>query len=345
MCINKKTSKLGIGAAAVVAVSLPAIAPAGAAALSHAPVVRLQTSAKAKVGSKYVECFSSDGKLAERLSRDIAKALKSRTSMASVALHDRATKTTCTFNAHQRQDSASVVKPIVLGALLLAKKGSLTQKEQTLARKMIKNSDNEATTALWRQLSDLRDPKRPDPVQIQNFLDAAGMKETVPDKEGSWGLTQVTATDLAKLLKLFTGTDNSVLSRQARIYALGLMRNVQDDQRWGTPAGAPEASTIQVKNGWLQRSPDGPDNPFDRGDWKVNSMGAFTGNHYNYDLVVLTQNNRVPANRAAHTGFIYGIDTIERVARAVHHGLHPDQSPAQGYEPLRPDANLRPLNG
>ncbi|WP_141315634.1 serine hydrolase [Streptomyces spinoverrucosus] len=256
--------------------------------------------------------------------------------MASVALYDGMTHTTCTYDAHKGYDSASAVKPIVLGALLLAEGGHLTQEEQTLARKMVVNSDNAATTTLWKQLSDLSDPQKPDPVGIQRFLNAAGMKDTRLDPEGSWGLTQITAADQARLLKLFTGADNTVLSRQARTYALGLMRDVQDDQRWGTPAGAPKTSTIHVKNGWLQRSQYGPKDPFDRGDWKVNSMGAFTGDHHDYGLVVLTENNRVPTGQPAIYGWYYGIDTIEQVARAVHHDLFPAQSPSNGYEPPRP---------
>ncbi|MGW2207518.1 hypothetical protein [Streptomyces sp. NPDC001774] len=114
------------------------------------------------------------------------------------------------------------------------------------------------------------------------------------------------------------------------------MRDVQDDQRWGTPAGAPATSSVHVKNGWLQRSQNGPDDPSDRGDWKVSSMGAFTGGRYDYGLVVLTENNRVPHGQPASAGWYYGIGTIEQVSRAVHHSLYPDQPPSSGYKPPRP---------
>ncbi|TSB18645.1 serine hydrolase [Streptomyces benahoarensis] len=256
--------------------------------------------------------------------------------MASLALYDRTTATTCTYGAHKRYDSASTVKPIVLGALLLAGKGNLTAKEAELARKMIVNSDNAATTTLWRKLSDTSNPQKPNPVAIQRFLNAAGMRDTVLDRTGNWGLTQISAADQITLLKLFTGRGNAVLSHASRAYALRLMHAVEKDQRWGTPAGAPDTSTIQVKNGWLQRSQNGPRDPFDRGDWKVNSLGAFTGGRYDYGLAVLTENNRVPKGRPATDGWYYGIDTIEQVSRAAHHALYPDRSPSHGYTPPRP---------
>ncbi|MFE5826591.1 serine hydrolase [Streptomyces erythrochromogenes] len=334
MTVKRNASRLTVGIAALAA-SVSAVSPAGAAAHDSTDVSAGYT-AKSKAGSRYVECSSSDSKRSQRLSRDIAEELKSRKSMVSVAFYDRTMKTSCTYDAYKMYDSASTVKPIILGALLLANKGHLTQEQQTLARKMIVNSDNAATTVLWGQLSDLRNPEKPNPVRVQNFLDAAGMKNTLLDKDGSWGLTQISAADQSKLLRIFTGGDSSVLTRQSRNYALSLMRDVQDDQRWGTPAGATKTSTIHVKNGWLQRSEDGPDNPFDRGDWKVNSMGAFTGDHCDYGLVVLTENNRVPDGQPASAGWYYGIDTIERVSRVVHRDLHPDEAPSNAYQPPRP---------
>ncbi|MGW2587105.1 serine hydrolase [Streptomyces virginiae] len=335
MAVNRNASRLTVGAIALAA-SVSAVSPAGAA--SHDSTgMPAGYAAKSRAGSGYVECSSSDRKRARRLSRDIAEVLKSRKSMVSVAFYDRTVKTSCTYDAYKMYDSASTVKPVILGALLLANKGRLTQEEQVLTRKMIVNSDNSATTALWRQLSDLGNPEKPRPVRVQKFLDAAGMKRTVFDKDGSWGLTQISAADQAKLLRIFTGDDSSVLNRQSRNYALSLMREVQDDQRWGTPAGASRTSTIHVKNGWLQRSEDGPDDPFDRGDWKVNSMGAFTGDHCDYGLVVLTENNRVPDGQPASAGWDYGIGTIERVSRVVHRDLHPGESPSKGYQPPRPN--------
>ncbi|MEW9519619.1 serine hydrolase [Streptomyces tubercidicus] len=280
-----------------------------------------------------MQCTSHDAKLARKLETDIANALASRESMASLSFYDRPTRTSCTSGAAKQYDSASVTKTIILGALLYQTGGTLTEEESTLARKMITESDNASATTLWKQLSDLTDPKKPNPVKIQEFLDKAGMDNTALDKEGSWGLTQVTAEDQAKLLRIFTGDDGSVLGSKSRSVALELMNHVQSNQRWGATAGAPLDSVIHVKNGWLQRSQNPDVDTFDKGDWKVNSMAALTRKGYDSGLVVLTENNRVPEGHPAKEGWDYGIETIETISRSIYRDVYPD---AGGYHPSRP---------
>ncbi|MEU0373550.1 serine hydrolase [Streptomyces sp. NPDC006283] len=295
-------------------------APSASASAAHAPPASHQkgqgeTTALPFKGA-LIECSSRKPRLAHDLTRDIARTLASRDSRASIALYDRTTRTSCTYRADKRFDSASIVKPTILAALLHIRDGYLTEEEQYLARKMIANSDNRSTYVLWDTVG---------PGNIQHFLDEAGMTNTAIDEAGFMGLTQVTARDQATLLALLTGEDDTVLDEEERAYILGLMRDVQNDQRWGAPAGAPADAAVQVKNGWLQRSDANLRNPWDRGDWKVHSMGAFTGRAYNYGLVVLTENNRVPEDRHPDAGWVYGMDTIESVARAVHRNLHPDR--------------------
>ncbi|HEY8985955.1 MAG TPA: serine hydrolase [Streptomyces sp.] len=276
--------------------------------------------------------------LAKHLEKDIFEALKSRESVASVALYDRKTGIECTYDENRQQDAASAIKTVILGALLFHNDGPLSSEDDALARKMITASDNASATTLWKKLSDLTNPSAPNPVRIQDFLDAVGMKNTVLDKEGFWGLSQVTAADQLKLLKAFTDngeTGTPVLSEEARAYALDLMNHVQSDQRWGTPAGAPANAVVHVKNGWLRRSNNPDVDPYDRLDWKVNSMGAFTGDDYDYGLVVLTENNRVKDGQPAESGWTYGIGTIEGVAHAVHHDLYPELSTSHSLQPTR----------
>ncbi|KOG37608.1 class A beta-lactamase-related serine hydrolase [Streptomyces decoyicus] len=288
---------------------------------------------RAQAVTSTVQCTSQDQALAKKLSSDISKALAGRKSMASLSFYDRPTGTTCTSDAAKKYDSASVVKTIILGALLYQKGGTLTEAEDALARKMITESDNASATELWKQLSDPKDPAKPNPVRIQEFLDKAGMGNTVLDKEGSWGLTQVTAGDQEKLLRIFSGDDDSVLGSKARSYALDLMNHVQSTQRWGATAGAPLDSVVHVKNGWLQRSQNPDVEAFDRGDWKVNSMAALTENGYDSGLVVLTENNRVPEGHPANEGWDYGIETIETISRTIYRDVYPE---AEGYVPSRP---------
>lgn len=255
-------------------------------------------AAPAAAATPTVSCTSGRAGLAAKLTKDITAALKGRKSTTAVALYDRTTRTTCTLRSTSKYDSASVVKATVLATLLWdnAKHNRhLTQREIDLSTAMITKSDNNATTSLWKQLG---------ATKVQAFLKAAGMTHTTPGSGGYWGLTQITAQDEQRLLTLLTAK-NSVLSDSARSYELGLMRKVVSAQRWGTPAGAPAGATVQLKNGWLQRSTHG---------WRVHSIGAFTGNGHDYALTVLTQDNKTMSD---------GVNTIQAVARAVHKDLNP----------------------
>ncbi|MEU3226020.1 serine hydrolase [Streptomyces sp. NPDC006976] len=276
-------------------------------------------AAPASAATAQVSCASGRAGLAAQLSKDITAALKGRASTVSVALYDRTTRTTCTLRATSKYDSASVVKATVLATLLWdnAKNNRyLTQRETDLTTKMITKSDNDATTSLWKQLG---------VGKINAFLKAAGMTHTVPGSGGYWGLTQITAQDEQRLLTLLT-SKNSVLSDSARSYQLGLMKKVVSSQRWGTPAGALTGTTVQVKNGWLQRATHG---------WRVHSIGAFTGNGHDYALTVLTQDNKTMND---------GVNTIQAVARAVHKDLNPRiMHPRVFTVPAAPQEALPPV--
>ena len=213
-------------------------------------------------------------------------------------MYDRTTNTRCSLSATQKFDSASVVKVTVLATLLWdAKKTNrlLTKRENDLATAMITKSDNNATSALWKQLG---------LTKVKAFLKAAGMTQTVPGTGGYWGLTQITARDEQQLLTLVTAK-NVVLSDNSRAYILGRMNKVVASQRCGVPAGAPASATVQLKNGWLQRSTHG---------WRVHSVGAFTGKGHNYLISVLTQDNKTMTD---------GVNTIQAVAKAIHKDLNP----------------------
>ncbi|MGW5445083.1 serine hydrolase [Streptomyces asiaticus] len=242
-------------------------------------------------------CTSDQPGLADKLSEDIDAALDGSTATTAVSLHDRTTNTTCTLDADRTFDSASTVKVTVLGTLLWDAQQdgrALRQEEKDRATAMITKSDNDATTALWKQLG---------ADKINEFLQAAGMTDTVLDGEGHWGLTQITANDEERLLNLVTHA-NPVLSEDSRGYILKLTSEVIPSQRWGTPAGAPADAQVHVKNGWLERATNG---------WRVHSLGAFTGGDHDYTITVLSQDNATMDD---------GIATIEGVARAVHRDLN-----------------------
>ncbi|RNL72244.1 serine hydrolase [Streptomyces sp. I6] len=270
-------------AAALVAGTVVPLAAGAAATDAHAAPPR-------------VRCSSEKTGLATKLQRDITAALRGRTGLTAVSLHDRTTGTVCELRADQRFDSASTVKVTVLATLLWdAEKQDrrLTEREADLAFDMITKSDNKATTVLWKQLG---------AAKVSRFLSAAGMTRTVPGGDGHWGLTQITAGDEQRLLDLITAR-NGVLGDSARAYALRLMNEVVPAQRWGTPAGAPPSAVPHVKNGWLSRATDG---------WRVHGLGAFLGGGHDYSITVLTHGNRTMAA---------GVETTEAVARAIHSNL------------------------
>jgi beta-lactamase class A len=293
-------------AAGSLAAVLAAAGPAGAASAAGA-----SPAAQGATAGPQVLCTSQQPGLADRLSKDVAAALSGRQSTTAAALYDRRTGTRCTLAADRSFDSASVVKVTVLGALLrqaMEEQRVFTPRELELTHAMITTSDNDATSALWRQIGT---------AGIERFLRLAGMDSTVPGADGKWGLTLTTAGDQLKLLELLTAS-NPVLDEQARTYALDLMNQVVPGQRWGVPAGAPGTATIAVKNGWLPRSTHA---------WRVHSMGAFTGRGHDYGIVVLSQDSRT---------MNYGIETIQGAARAIHQDLTPASPSAGRYVPTLP---------
>lgn len=245
-----------------------------------------------------VACTSNDANLARRLEADIADAVAPAPDRIGVSVYDRTTETLCHYSAQTQFNSASVVKAIFLGALLqLAEEEGreLTDEEQDLAWDMITVSDNDAATAIRDQLGNER---------IQAFVDQIGMSNT--EIVDPWGSTLLTSEDQVKFMQMLTSEDD-ILTNEHKAYALDLMANVVEDQRWGTPAGVPAELTVHVKNGWVPSA-----------GWQ-NSIGSFDGTigdvHKDYMMAVLTDSNA--GQEAAEA-------RIEAVANAVHRGLNPE---------------------
>jgi hypothetical protein len=305
-----------VAASAVLAVGVMTTGGGVAAASALKPAIRAGRSTTA-AGARSAQATGGDGsvapagkrvragictspptyrKLAGRLSADIRDALLGRDDDHAVAVYDTVTGVSCYADSDTHFSSASIVKAIILAALLRLHQQTgtpLSSWENDEATLMITQSDNDAATDLWDEVG-MR--------SLQRFLDLAKMDQTRLGEDGYWGLTQVTAHDEMLLLELLT-RPNSVLTAASRAYQLGLMARVISSQRWGTPAGAPSGVTVHVKNGWL---PDGS-------GWHVNSIGAFTGDDRNYLIAVLTDENESEQE---------GIDTIEAVARVVHRDLN-----------------------
>ncbi|MCQ2557261.1 MAG: class A beta-lactamase-related serine hydrolase [Ligilactobacillus sp.] len=186
--------------------------------------------------------------------------------------------------------TASTVKVAVLVALLHQEGGALSGYEATLARQMIENSDNDATTTLLKTYLGGYDA-------LNQVYEALGMKYT-HTPTSSWGLTTTTPKDQLILLKQIF-QDSDYLSTSAQTYAKALMANVEADQNWGISAGSDH---YYLKNGWL---------PDDKGHWYVNSIGYIPsdpGANNGYLIAVYTQNNASLAT---------GENQIENLAKVV----------------------------
>jgi beta-lactamase class A len=232
--------------------------------------------------------------LAARMSRGILAAVRGAPDVG-LAVADTRTGISCELHPGWHFDSASIVKVIILAALLhevSASHGVLSAGQAELAREMITESDNAAADALWDEVGR---------ADLQRFLDLAGMTHTTLGPGILWGLTQATAPDELRLLTVLTSA-NPVLSQVSREYELQLMSQVIPAQRWGVPAGAGPGVTVHVKNGWL---------PVPR-LWVVNSIGAFTSDDGVYKIVVLSQDNPAMAD---------GIALVQGVATVVNHAL------------------------
>jgi Beta-lactamase enzyme family len=237
--------------------------------------------------------------LAAQVSADIWKGLRGRNGEHAVSVYDRVTGVYCVYNGSKDFDSASIVKAIIMAALLRwhqETKTPLSAWEKSEATLMITQSDNDAATALWDELG---------MSNLQHFLNLADMGETKLGQDGEWGLTQVTAHDEMLLLKLLTAP-NSVLDAYSRSYQLGLMADVTSWEAWGVTAGTPSGVSWHVKNGWLP----------DATGWHINSIGTFSGHGKDYMIAVLSDNTDMNDDEQ------YGINTIEDIARLVQHDLN-----------------------
>jgi Beta-lactamase enzyme family len=233
--------------------------------------------------------------LAAKISSGITAALAGRKdSVVGLTADDPAEGLSCAFHRTWHFYAASAIKVTIISALLRKVGGpaGLTANQRHLCYLMITQSDNDAATALWNDVG---------MTDMQAFLNAAGMRHTILNY--AWGLTEITAQDELTLLRVLVTTRN-VLSKRSRQYVLKLMAEVIPSERWGVSAGAPSKVTVHLKNGWL---------PYPgANDWRVNSIGAFTGKNISYQIVVLT------GPVAGGQGEGYGITTIQLAAGVIN---------------------------
>ena len=289
----------------------PASAAAGSAAEAsrpaagvpgQAPAGSAQPSAAARASSSRGEGPAPAGH-ADPLAGAAASYVAGRSGTVLAAVYDVSTGQSWRLGDGPGQAEASVVKLDVLEALL-ARQGDapLSPGDQSLARAMIEDSDNDSATSLWDEAGG--------PAGIGSYNGEAGLTKTTPSEcvvcpgfpWPGWGLTTTVPYDQLTLLKqLITPGPRPLLTQAERSYALSLMENVTPDQRWGISGGVPAGVTVALKNGWL------PLNDANT-DWQVNSVGWVSGDGRDYLAAVFTTGN--PTEQ-------YGIDTINALSSII----------------------------
>ncbi|MGC9671255.1 serine hydrolase [Planosporangium sp. 12N6] len=235
---------------------------------------------------------SSTGQRWQQREAALAAALKrydggGRVDLA-VAVVDRATGRTFSYNGQRPFQTASIVKVEILAALLLENQPTrrpLTEEEKHLAADMIERSDNDAATQLWSHTGG-----------IARCIDAFGLTATALPDDDRWGNTTTTAEDQARLINALASPAGPI---EDAGYLFGLMRDVDRSQGWGISAAARPGEAVAVKNGWMPRETT-PER------WTVNSVGRITGTGTDVTVVVLSH---------GHDSLESGIDLVEAVAK------------------------------
>jgi hypothetical protein len=215
----------------------------------------------------------------------------------AVTVVDHNIGTTFTFNGDTTFETASVVKVEILAALLLQNDGTLTASQKQLADVMIRQSDNDAASALWGQIGDVRG--------LADASSVLGLTDTIPGTGGWWSLTTTTVADQARLVDSIVAPDGPLGSSNQTI--TDLMGSVSDDQNWGISAAAHDDESVILKNGWMPRSNQG-------GLWTVNSVGQITGDNTDLTMAIMTRGSASSAS---------GIALVEQLAKVARAALEP----------------------
>ncbi len=165
---------------------------------------------------------------------------------AGYIVFDRqARKVIAHHQVHHRFRSASVVKILIALDYLERQKGPIPAGDLALLKPMLRGSDDNAATALWRRGGQGK--------IIQRMVRKLGLTDTGPPpaaKPGFWGYTAISAIDIARVYRYVLERSDS----RVRDFILGHLRNAQQcatdgfDQYFGIPRAVPRPWA--VKQGW-----------------------------------------------------------------------------------------------
>ena len=201
----------------------------------------------------------------------------------SVAALNTATGASFSGGATSGMWTASAYKLLVLETLLLRHQqagSSLSSSQLASATTMIENSDNVAGYSLF-----LADGGN---AGLAAALAQFGMSNTVPGRSDPT-FTTTSASDYLQLLKNLVAP--GPLNAASQSLVLGLMRNVEADQRWGVGVVADAGTDFANKNGWLSIDNTNGPGEDDNGLWAVNSVGIVTVHGQQLLMAVFTRHD------------------------------------------------------
>ncbi|GAA3195187.1 serine hydrolase [Actinocorallia longicatena] len=263
---------------------VPVPAPAAAASPSLNPCLKPVADKKARAKAK------------RDLTDDLASYARSRPGRVTAYAVDLESGASVGYhqNSHD-QITASGAKIEILVTLLRQARADhrgLSGSERSLATDMITQSDNKAADALYGRIGG--------GSGVASTYRKLHMNDTDPGPSIYWGGTTTSPADRVKLVTALA-EDGHGLHADDRGYALGLMRKVVKDQKWGVSAAARPGDEVALKNGWTPR-------PFVHDTWAVTSTGLVTGPGRTYALSILTD---------VQPGEGSGITTIEHISDMV----------------------------
>jgi beta-lactamase class A len=186
--------------------------------------------------------------------------------------------------------TASAYKLLVLETLLVKVQArGLTSAQQQLAEAMIEQSDNEAGYELFLQAGGRS--------ALVATAASFGMAHTVPGRTDPT-FTTTSGADYLVLLRNLVRTDGP-LTAASRAYVIGLMSDVDSDQRWGVGVVADPGTTFANKNGWLAIDNENGPGEDDDGRWAVTSVGIVTVGGESLLMAVFTQHQSSMATGVA----------------------------------------------
>lgn len=223
---------------------------------------------------------------------------KGREGITEISIGDLTDGTVTDLTGPQPQVRIASVMKTSIGIQFLrlrhAQNRPITANEIVELGRLIEISDDDAANNLWG--------KSGGPAGLDATIAAGGMKQTAEQPAHAWGFALTTAHDQA-LLGTALAKGHMLDETDTRLL-LGLMRNVQPDQRWGFADVIDPTLAPGVKNGWYEDI----DDPV----WRVHCTAIFDSPllEHPFTIAVMT---KYPAK--LHMS--YGQDTCRGVARLL----------------------------